>query len=65
MIRAICTWRPVTSAQLAALLNRRQDPLVRDHLRPMVEARSLRYTIPTMLNPPQQAYTAAPEETAE
>lgn len=65
VIRAICRWRPVTSAQLASLLDRRQDPLVRDHLRPMVEAGQLRYTIPAMPNHPSQAYEAPPEEEAE
>lgn len=62
VIHAICVWRPVTSAQLASLLARRQDPLVRDHLKPMVEAGSLRYTIPTMPNHPSQAYAAPSEE---
>ncbi len=65
VIRAICAWRPVTSAQLASLLDRRQDPLVRDHLKPMVEAGSLRYTIPAMPNHPNQAYAALSEEEAE
>ncbi len=65
MIRAICAWRPVTSGQLASLLDRRQDPLVRDHLKPMVDAGSLRYTIPAMPNHPNQAYAASSEEEAE
>jgi len=65
VIRAICDWRPVTSAQLARLLDRRQDALVRDHLRPMVEAGQLRYTIPAMPNHPNQAYAAQSEEEAE
>jgi len=65
VIRAICAWRPVTSAQLASLLDRRQDPLVRDHLKPMVDAGTLRYTIPAMPNHPNQAYAAPSEEEAE
>ena len=58
MIRAICDWRTLTSAQLANFLNRRQDPLVRDHLKPMVATGQLRYTIPEMPNHPNQAYAA-------
>lgn len=65
VIRAICAWRPVTSAQLASLLDRRQDPLVRDHLKPMVDAGTLRYTIPAMPNHPNQAYAAPSEEKTE
>lgn len=65
VIRAICAWHPVTSAQLASLLDRRQDPLVRDHLKPMVDAGTLRYTIPAMPNHPNQAYAAPSEEEAE
>jgi hypothetical protein len=65
VIGAICAWRPVTSAQLANLLNRRQDPLVRDHLKPMVDAGTLRYTIPAMPNHPNQAYAAPSEEETE
>lgn len=65
VIRAICAWRPVTSAQLASLLDRRQDPLVRDHLKPMVDAGTLQYTIPAMPNHPNQAYAAPSEEEAQ
>jgi ATP-dependent DNA helicase RecG len=65
MIWAICDWRPLTSAQLANLLSRRQDPLVRDHLKPMVAAGQLRYTIPEMPNHPNQAYAATPDSAAQ
>jgi hypothetical protein len=62
VIRDMCLWRPLTSTRLAGLLNRRQDSLVRDHLKPMVEAGELSYTIPEMPNHPSQAYTVPSEE---
>lgn len=64
VIRNMCMWRPLTSARLASLLNRQQDSLVRDHLKPMVEAGELSYTVPEMPNHPSQAYTAASGENA-
>lgn len=64
VIRSLCKWRPLTSFQLATLLQRRQDPLTRDHLRPMIDDGSLRYTIPEMANHPHQAYAAREEDEA-
>jgi ATP-dependent DNA helicase RecG len=64
-IRAICEWRPLTSAQLASLLQRQQPPLVRDHLKPMVESGDLSYTIPAMPNHPNQAYATPSGEKTE
>ncbi|MEL7484631.1 MAG: ATP-dependent DNA helicase RecG, partial [Planctomycetota bacterium] len=63
VIRAICAWRSVTSAQLAGLLDRQQDALVRDHLKKMIESGQLMYTIPEMSNHPDQAYTSATKDT--
>ncbi len=62
VIRELCRWRPLTSTRLAKLLDRRQDSLVRDHLKPMVEAGELSYTIPEMPNHPSQAYSVPSEE---
>ncbi|MCA9243729.1 MAG: putative DNA binding domain-containing protein [Phycisphaerales bacterium] len=56
LILQLCAWQPLTSAQLAELLGRQQHPLVRDHLRPMVESGDLEYTIPEMPNHPDQCY---------
>lgn len=57
VIRNLCGWKPMTSVELATLLGRQRGPLVRDHLRPMVQAEELAYTIPDMPNHPDQAYT--------
>ena len=66
LIVDLCTARPLSARNLAALLGRRDHkPLIRDHLTPLIEAGRLRYTVPEMPKHPQQAYTAAPEETAE
>ncbi|MEM9167195.1 MAG: ATP-binding protein [Planctomycetota bacterium] len=64
LIVELCEWQPLTARNLAVLLNRRDHkPLIRDHLGPLIESGDLRYTIPAMKRHPQQAYTAAPEET--
>lgn len=55
-IVALVQWRHLSSAQIAGVLRRKQEPLIRDHLRPMVESGQLAYTIPTMPNHPNQAY---------
>jgi ATP-dependent DNA helicase RecG len=65
VIRDLCTWAPLTSARLAELLDRRQEALVRDHLRPMIEGGELAYTIPAMPHHPDQAYTVPSREDGE
>jgi ATP-dependent DNA helicase RecG len=65
VIKSLCDWRPLTSAQLASLLSRQQDPLIRDHLKPMINDGSLRYTIPAMPNHPHQAYAVSPGDEAD
>jgi ATP-dependent DNA helicase RecG len=57
MIGQLCAWQPMNSVQLSHLLGRKREPLVRDHLKPMVSAGQLAYTIPEMPNHPDQAYT--------
>jgi hypothetical protein len=59
----MCDWRPLTSAQLANFLNRQQDALVRDHLKPMVAGGELSYTKPEMPNHPNQSYTTRSDAT--
>lgn len=62
MIGQLCAWQPMNSVQLSHLLDRKREPLVRDHLRPMVNAGQLTYTIPAMPNHPDQAYTIPAEK---
>lgn len=65
MIGQLCAWQPMNSVQLSHLLGRKREPLVRDHLKPMVSAGQLAYTIPEMPNHPDQAYTIPAEEVDE
>jgi ATP-dependent DNA helicase RecG len=62
LIRHLCAWQPLNSVQLSHLLGRQREPLVRDHLKPMIDACQLTYAIPEMLNHPDQAYVAVLEE---
>lgn len=65
LILALCAWKPFSARSLGQMLGDR-DPKnsVRLHLGPMVEAGELAYTIPEMLNQPDQKYTT-PGEVAE
>ena len=51
--------------QLSHLLGRQREPLVRDYLKPMIDAGLLAYTIPETPNHPDQAYTASPAKDDE
>ena len=58
LIRAFSAWKAFSARSLGKILGDR-DPknFVRNHLGPMVEAGELAYTIPEMLNHPDQKYT--------
>jgi ATP-dependent DNA helicase RecG len=57
-IIALCQHRPWQAAELAALLNRTPDYVATQHLRPLVNAGVLAYTLPDVPNHPHQAYRA-------
>ncbi len=59
LIRAFSAWKAFSARSLGKILGDR-DPknFVRNHLGPMVEAGELAYTIPEMLNHPDQKYTS-------
>ena len=56
-ILKLCAWQPLKASEIAQILNRDQEYITRDYLTPMVETGKLAYTIPTMPNHPNQAYT--------
>jgi ATP-dependent DNA helicase RecG len=56
VIQALCTWKPLTSDQLASVLERARAALVRDHLKPMIDAGHLKYGIPELPQHPDQTY---------
>lgn len=59
---ALCRHRPWQASELAALLNRTPDYIATQHLRPLVSAGVLAYTMPDMPNHPHQAYRAVEGE---
>ncbi len=57
LIRDLCSWKPLAAREIAHLLGERDvHELARTHLRPMVAAGTLAYTIPDMPNHPGQQY---------
>ncbi len=57
LVLALCAWRPLSAREIAALLGGHgaRDP-TRSDLRRLLDAGDLAYTIPQMLNHPQQRY---------
>jgi ATP-dependent DNA helicase RecG len=57
VIRELCAWKPLSSGELAQILDRTDnEALRRDHLKPMIDAGELEYTYPDMERHPKQAY---------
>jgi len=56
LIRELCAWKPFGANELSELLGRSEKYLLRKHLNPIIEAKALEYTLPNMINHPQQAY---------
>jgi len=62
VILQLCTWQPLTAAQLAAILGRRHAHLVESYLRPMLREGLLQHTHRESPNHPLQAYRSRQEE---
>ncbi|MFU8806711.1 MAG: ATP-binding protein [Bradymonadaceae bacterium] len=63
LILDLCRWRPLGARELAILLgNRDVLGLTRMHLRPMIQAGDLDYTIEKMPKHPRQQYTLPTED---
>jgi len=63
LIRALCSWRPLSARELVAHLGREDArDLTRTYLRPMIDAGELAYTIPEMPNHPNQKYRLPPQD---
>ena len=57
VILLLCSWRPLSSSELAEILGRKDNESIRrDHLKPMIDAGRLAYVFPDMERHPQQAY---------
>ena len=64
VVLSLCGWRALSVTELSGLLGRTPKYLLREFVKPMVEAGALEYTEPEMINHPRQAYRAT-NETAE
>jgi ATP-dependent DNA helicase RecG len=58
VIYRLCSWRPLSSSELAFLLGRNTKHLTDAYLYPLVKDGILRYLHPEMVNHPQQKYVA-------
>lgn len=58
IIYELCSFKPYSTKQIAAILNRNENYLYRTYINPMRIESCLQYTIPDMPNHPDQAYTA-------
>lgn len=58
IIYELCSFKPYSTKQIAAILNRNENYLYRTYINPMRIESRLQYTIPDMPNHPDQAYTA-------
>ncbi len=58
VIYGLCKWRPLSGAEIAALLNKHKVYIQQQYVGPMVVDGSLRYTIPETPSHPDQKYAA-------
>ena len=56
VILALCQWRALSSEELSRILCRNQTSLMREHVKPLVEEKKLRWKYEDMINHPAQAY---------
>lgn len=62
LIVDICRHTPVNSSELSLLLKRHEKYIRQHFLSDMISKKELFYTIPEMVNHPQQKYTAIPKQ---
>lgn len=56
VIKALCEWKPMKISELAIILKRSDNYLLREFISPLKEQGALQYTIPDMPTHPEQAY---------
>lgn len=52
----LCQWKPHKLSQIAQYLNKGENHISREYVKPLVDSGKLSYTIPEMINHPDQAY---------
>ena len=58
LIIDLCTFKPLSLAEMASLLHRDMRALRYHYINTLIKQKRLFYTIPEMLNHPNQKYTA-------
>jgi ATP-dependent DNA helicase RecG len=57
IILQLCTYKPMKSKALANVIGKSEKYILRDFIKPLLNAKKINYTIPEMINHPEQAYT--------
>lgn len=61
-ILKLCQWKPHKLSQIAQYLNKGDNHVSREYIKPLLDSKKLSYTIPEMINHPDQAYTVITQE---
>ena len=61
----LCSTNQYSASELAQILNRTEYHTIKRIISPLVKERKLFYTIPEMINHPQQKYTSIPKQRSE
>ena len=56
IILQLCINRPMKSKVIASVLGKSEKYILREFLKPLLEEKRINYTIPEMINHPEQAY---------
>ncbi len=58
IVLELCTFMPLSLSDIAKIINRKPNSVRYLYVNPLIESGELFYTIPEMLNHPNQKYTA-------
>jgi ATP-dependent DNA helicase RecG len=57
VILDLCEWKPLKIKEIAKLIGKSEKYLLRGYIQPLLIEKKLQYTVPDMINHPDQAYT--------
>jgi ATP-dependent DNA helicase RecG len=57
VILELCAYKPMKSKAIAQILGKSEKYIFREFLKPLLDDKKLNYTVPDMVNHPNQAYT--------
>ena len=55
-ILKLCSWRPLSIAEIAAILGRNEKYIKTDFIKPLIDEKKITYTITEMITHPEQKY---------